>query len=180
MLGFYENFPEIPHAKAIFHSPSPTENLQQAVLRTFALLNNQEYDQNKISPESTNCKVGFEFGIAEGTSFNYLNQDEVERFRKSLSGKNLMSLDFFCIVKYYSPRTKDKQKALKFDYYLLRFVFRKPSIILTVFHERGTRRLPIKELIEFLMNQINAELARARLEPIKLRIVMCPVPVENL
>jgi len=91
-----------------------------------------------------------------------------------------MSLDFFCVVKYYSPRIKAKHKALKFDYYLFRFVFRKPSVILTVFHERGTRRLPIKELIEFLTNQINTELTRARSEPIKLRIIMCPVPIENL
>jgi len=180
LLGFYENFPEIPHAKAIFHSPASTEKLHQAILKTFVLLNSREYEQNEISSEFTNCKVGFEFGIAEGTAFNYLDQDETERFQKSLSKRKLASLDFFCVVKYYLSRAKEKRKALKFDYYLLRFVFRKPSIILTVFHERGTRRLSIEELIKFLTIQINAQLAKAKSEQIKLRMVMCPVTIEDL
>ncbi|MGQ9565414.1 MAG: hypothetical protein ACUVT5_02580 [Candidatus Bathyarchaeales archaeon] len=180
MLGFYENFPEIPHAKAIFHGPASTETLQQAILKTLVMLNGQEYEQNEVSSESATCKVGFEFGIAEGTAFNYLDGNEIERFQKNLSKKTLASLDFFCVVKYYLSRAKEKQKALKFDYYLLRFIFRKPSIILTVFHERGTRRLSIEELINFLTTKINAQLAKTKSEPVKLRTVMCPVPIEDL
>jgi len=180
LLGHYENFPTIPHAKAILLNDSPTETLQRTILKAFTQLNTQEYDQITISTVATNCKIGFEFGIAEGTSFNYLNMEEIERFKRSWVKKTPVRLDFFCTVKYYLLTNSKKRKPLKFDYYLFRFIFGKPTVVLTVFHERGTRRLSIEELIEFLMKQINNELANMKSKPIKIETVMCPVPIENL
>jgi hypothetical protein len=180
LLGTYENFPVTPHAKAILTYLSTTETLQQAILTAFSQLNNQEYSQNTIASTTINCKIGFEFGMAEGATFNYLSPEETVRFQKNLRKTALACLDFFCVVKYYLPSPEGKRRPLKFDYYLFRFVFRKPSIILTVFHERGTRHLSIPELIEFLTKQINTELEKTTSKPLKLRTIMCPVPIEKL
>jgi hypothetical protein len=180
LLGFYEDFPVFPHAKADFTCASSTKTLQEAILTTAYSLNSQEYDLNAITPTKISCKIGFEFGIAEGASFNYLDSEEVERFRKSLTGKELVfNTDFLCIVKYHV--TNDgKRQPLKFDNYLLRFIFRKPQVQLRVFHEKGTQRMSMEELIEFFTKQVNTELEKMEAKPLRLKTLMHPVPIERL
>ena len=181
MLGLYENFPAIPHAKASFTSPSPTKTLQETIACTLSHLNVQEIDLNNITHTNTaDCKIGFEFGIAEGVAFNYLNPEETERFRKDLAKKEtVLNIDFLCVVKYHLSRG-EKRQPLKFDHFLLRFIFRKPEVQLRVFHEKGTQHVSIEELIEFLTEQINNELAKMKTKPLRLGTIMHPVPIESL
>ena len=180
MLGFYEDFPAFPHAKADFTCVVSTETLQEAIVATAYRLNSQEFDLNAIMPTKISCKIGFEFGIAEGASFNYLDVEEMERFRKSLAKKEMIfCADFLCIVKYHVTNG-DKRQPLKFDNYMLRFIFRKPQVQLRVFHEKGTQRLSVEELIEFLTKQINNELEKKEAKPLRLKSLMHPVPIERL
>jgi hypothetical protein len=64
-----------------------------------------------------------------------------------LAGKKLTSvglvengrggrLDFFCSIRYYKD-TGDKRVALKFDYYMLRAIFRKGEVEVRVFMSGG-------------------------------------------
>lgn len=180
MLGFYEDFPAFPHAKADFTCAASTKLLQEAILITAFGLNKQEFDLNTIAPTKISCKIGFEFGIAERASFNYLDREEVERFRKSLTKKEaVLNTDFLCIVKYHVTNV-GKRQPLKFDNYMLRFTFRKPQMQLWVFHEKGTQRLSLEELIEFLTKQVNAELKKMEAKPLRLITLMHPVPIERL
>jgi hypothetical protein len=181
LLGFYENFPVIPHAKASFTCPSPTKTLQEAIVCTLNRLNTQEIDLGTITHTTiADCKIGFEFGIAEGTTFNYLNPEEVEHFRKNLAKKEIvLNIDFLCVVKYHLSGS-EKRQPLKFDHFLLRFIFRRPEVQLRVLHEKGTQHVSIEELIEFLTEQINTELAKMKAKPLKLGTIMHPVPLENL
>lgn len=179
MLGFYEDFPAFPHAKADFTCAASVKTLQEAILTTAYSLNKQEYDLNAIAPTEISCKIGFEFGIAERASFNYLDREEMERFRKSLTKKEtVFNADFLCIVKYHVT-DGEKRQPLKFDNYMLRFIFRKPQMQLRVFHEKGTQRLSMEELIEFLTKQVNAELKKLEAKPLRLISLMHPVPIER-
>jgi hypothetical protein len=180
LLGFYEDFPAFPHAKADFTYVASTETLQEAIVSTAYILNSQEYDLNAIVPTKISCKIGFEFGIAEGANFNYLDLEEVERFRKSLAKKeNLSYTDFLCIVKYH-VLSGGKRQPLRFDNYMLRFIFQKPLVQLRVFHEKGTQRLSMEELIEFLTKQVNAELEKMEAKSLRLKSLIHPVPIERL
>jgi hypothetical protein len=180
LLGFYEDFPVFPHAKADFLCTASTKTLQEAIVTTVHNLNSQEYDLNAIAPTKINCKISFEFGIAEGSSFNYLDLEEVKSVRKSLAKKEApMNADFLCIIKYHVTNG-DKRQPLKFDNYMLRFIFRKPQMQLRVFHEKGTQRLSLEELIEFLTRQVNNELEKMQAKPLRLKSLMHPVPIERL
>ena len=181
MLGLYENFPAIPHAKASFTCPSPTKTLQEAIVCTLNRLNTQEIGLDTITHAPPDgCKIGFEFGIAEGTTFNYLNPEETERFRKTLAKKEtVLNIDFLCVVKYHLSGS-EKRQPLKFDHFLLRFIFRRPEMQLRVLHEKGTQHVSIEELIGFLTEQINTELTKTKAKPLKLGTIMHPVPIESL
>lgn len=178
MLGFYDNFPVFPHATATFTSSASTKTLQEAIVKMAGSLNNQECAIDTMaSATMVNCKIGFEFGIAEAAAFNFLNIEEVGRFLKILARKEtVLNIDFFCVVKYYLA-DGEKRRPLKFDHYLLRFIFRKPEVQLRVFHERGMQHLSIEELVEFLTKQINVELAKMKVKPLRLRTILHPVPI---
>jgi hypothetical protein len=183
LLGFYQNFPVIPHAKATFTCAAPTRALQEAIIKTANHLNSEEiYLDKTMSAPIPNCRIGFEFGIAEGATFNYLNPEEVERFLKSLGEKEtVLNIDFLCVVKYYlAAGGNQKRRPLKFDHYLLRFLFRKPEAQLRIFHERGTQHMSIEELIEFLTKRISTELEKTKAKPLRLTKIMHPVPIEDL
>ena len=157
-----------------------TRILQEAIVATAYILNSLEYDLNAIVPTKISCKIGFEFGIAEDSIFDYLDLEEIERFRKSLSKKEIISYtDFLCIVKYHMT-SGGRRQPLKFDNYMLRFIVQKPNVQLRVFHEKGTQRLSIEELIEFLTKQVNAELKKIDAKPLRLKSLMHPVPIERL
>jgi len=181
LLGRYENFPVFPHAKATFTCAAPTKTLQEAIVKVANNLNGQEYNLDAIaSAATTDCIVGFEFGIAEAADFNYLNLEERDRFLKSLAKKGtVLNTDFLCIVEYHLAGG-EKRRPLKFDHYLLRFIFRRPDTQLRVFHERGIQHLSIEELVEFLVEQINIELAKMKAKPLQLGTIIHPVPIENL
>ena len=181
MLGFYQDFPKIPHAKATFASATPVKTLQKAIAKVAANLNTQEFVLDTIAHATIgNCSIGFELGIAEATIFNYLTSEEVNRFLKSLTRKeNVLNVDLLCVVKYHLA-TGQKRRPLKFDYYLLRFIFRKPEAQLRIFHERGAQHLSVEELVEFFTKQINIELEKMKAKPLRLKAIMHPVPIGNL
>jgi len=181
LLGFYRGFPEIPHAKATFTSATPAKTLQKAIAKVAGDMNTQEFVLDTIAHEtSDNCNVGFELGIAESTTFNYLTSEEVNRFITSLTQKkSVLNIDLLCIVKYHLA-SREKRRPLKFDYYLLRFIFRRPQAQLRVFHERGAQHLSIEELVEFLTKQINIELEKMKAKPLRLETIRHPVPIGNL
>jgi hypothetical protein len=180
LFGVYEDFPIFPHAKADFTCTASTKTLQKAIMTTAYNLNSQGYDLSAIAPTKISCRIGFEFGIAEEANFNYLDSEEMERFKKNLTRKEMIfCIDFLCIVKYHVANSL-KRQPLKFDNYMLRFIFRKPLVQLRVFHEKGTQRLSMEELIEFLMKQVNVKLEKMGTKTLRLKSLMHPVPIERL
>ena len=174
MLGRYENFPEVVHSVARFTHQSTERKLQQAILCALHRLNQEKHDLNTISAFSTpECEVSFEFGVAEGITFNYLDKEELERFQKGIKKEAPPTLDFFCVVRYHTLK-EGRRVPLKFDYHLLRFTFYKNGVELRIAHERGTRRLCLEDLVNFIVKHVEEELSKTRLKPLKLEHLRTP------
>ncbi len=170
LLGHYENFPEVIHGSAHFTCRPSTKKVQQAILCTLYRLNEQVFtlkDMTTFSPSE--CEVGFEFGIADGIEFNYLDEEELNRLRENIVKKALRALDFFCVLRYHTNK-EGKRVPLKFDYHMLRFIFHdKNHLELQMSHQRGVQRISLENLITFITKRINAELSRNRLKPLELK-----------
>ena len=161
MFGKYTNFPSKAHIEAIFSTRGPIKELQKLILRVLCRLNREKPSPTSLnSPALHNCIVSFEFGLADGFDFNYLDDKELKHALEKLRVNSLSVLDFFCVIHYHKIKG-EKRVPLRFDYCMLRFKFSKKSLILRVFHERGTRRLSLEDLVHFISEQINLE-ARKR------------------
>ncbi|MGD9131119.1 MAG: hypothetical protein PVH73_06050 [Candidatus Bathyarchaeota archaeon] len=167
MLGRYENFPENVHGITLFEYHDSAKEVQKAILCTFHRLNQETFDLGAVTPYlKQNCEVRFEFGVADGAGFNFLDQKELEQCLKSVDETELETLDFFFAVCYHSVRDGGKRVPLKFDYCVLRFSFQEGSLELRIRHEKGTQRVPLDDLTEFLVKQINVELPQRQLMPL--------------
>lgn len=169
MLGHYENFPETIHGVARFAHRLSARKFQQVILQTFHRLNQEPYPLNVITPFfSLKCDVSFEFGVADGIEFNYLDKEEMDKFQKRIVKRALPLLDFLCVVRYHVVK-EGKLVPLKFDYHLLRLTFHRNNVQLEIFHERGIQRVSLEDLITFIAKQIKNELFQRRLKPLTLK-----------
>jgi hypothetical protein len=167
LLGRYENFPENVHGVTLFEYQDSAKQLQKAILCTFHRLNQETFDLGAVTPYlRQRCEVGFEFGVAEGVGFNFLDHKELDRCLKSFDETEAETLDFFFAVCYHRVGDGGKRVPLRFDYYVLRFLFQEGGLELRIRHERGMQRVPLDDLTDFLVKQINVELSRRQLTPL--------------
>src|SRR4030065_2889216 len=111
--------------------------------------------------------VILEVGIAEGRSFNYMDYEETKRVLNILKKKSFRVMDFFVAVRYYKGNDSRKQ-PLRFDYYMVRFVFGENNAVeLQVIHERGPRHTSPKDVGTFLVSRVNEASARKILKQIE-------------
>jgi len=146
--------------------------IQETIIETFFRINQME-NMAELAPPylSPDVEVSLEFGIAENLTFNYIDEETLVSFLKRVSRKKPSILDFLCVVRYYKVGKKPgegKRRPLRFDYFLLRFLFNKEKGEILVFHEKGIRRISIEDLLDFIVNKINEELSEKRLAPITL------------
>jgi hypothetical protein len=158
-LGQYENFPETVHAADQFaHENTAVTALQRIIIEALHRINKEALSLTDVTLfPSQECRVSFEIGVAEGVTFSYVDSREAENLEKIISERELPLLDFLCVVRYHVVK-QGKLAALKFDYYLVRFKFQGETLELNVFHERGPRRVSPKELLDFLVKNVNQQL----------------------
>lgn len=169
MLGRYENFPGKVHALALFDYQNSAKEVQQAILCALHHLNHERYDLDAVTPYlKQKCEVSFEFGVAEGFEFNFLDQKELDQCLRGVAENELQTLDFFFAVRYHIIREDSKRVPLRFDYHVLRFIFQESGLELRIRHERGTQRVTLDDLTAFIAKRINAELSRIQLTPLIL------------
>jgi len=160
LFGIYENFPDTYHGVAVFSHEGSTRKLQRIIIYSLYRLNNGKGVFPDVVP--SNVEVTLEFGIADSITFNYLDREMLKHYRESFSNQTFPTLDFICIARYHVVEG-EKRNPLKFDYYMLRFLFGESDVGLQVFHEKGTRRLSIEDLITCIVENINRGLARRNL-----------------
>ncbi len=168
-LGIYEGFPNVYHGIARFEFNTFLDELQIAILNSIYKLNGKQVNSNLATlVGSDNVEIIFEAGVADGLTFNYIDNEELKILIEEVNKEPFNTLDLFCIIRYYALK-EGKRRALRFDYYFLRFLFGSREFEIQVFHEKGLQRISVKELIKFLIKKINLELAKSKKGFIKIR-----------
>lgn len=169
MLGLYENFPKQIHRKTLFATSLSNRTLQQALTQILRKLNNESFSLEEVCDVSmSHCTTIFEFGIAEDLVFNYLDRQEEKRLLKLIRKRPFSVIDFFCAIRYYRMQN-NKKKPLKFDYYMLRSLFKnKISMEMRIFHERGPRHVSPEDLVRFVARKVNENFSRKKLKLISV------------
>jgi hypothetical protein len=166
LIGLYENFPDVRHGIARFSCAVPIQDLQKILLQFLQRLNEKKESINLAEFARHRIRVELDVGVADGLAFDYFNEESLERCLNVISKTALPVLDLLFVVRYYvSDGTK--QKPLKFDYYIVRFLFGENEIEVLVHHERGPRHLAVEELIKFNYNRINRSLKASKMTPLK-------------
>ena len=173
MVGVYEDFPETYHSVARFSHRMPTGELQRVLIQSLYLLNQSGRGVDLLEFAQDKILVSLELGIAEGLTFNYIDRETLVDYQKRLRDQWLPTLDFLCVVRYYVVE-RTKQVPLRFDYYMLRFLFSDVEMEMRVFHEKGTRRLSTEDLVNLLIARINQGVAKKKLGPLKLIYMHAP------
>ena len=153
-LGFYENFPPNIHMVESFNSTISSKQLQQRLIQVLYEINRKEFSfEEAANPTIPECKLIFEFGLADAESFNYIDEEEVKKVRNPLGKEHLRTMDFFCAIRYYKG---EKKRALKFDYYLLRTIYQQRIFWKFKFStKKGPRYISPEDLTLFIFNKTN-------------------------
>jgi len=168
MLGLYEDFPENIHRIDNFTSTLSNQKFQQKLVQTLHDVNRKPFGLEEIShPSLHECTVIFEVGIAEIKSFNFIDDEEAKRVLNAIRKQAFQVLDFFIAVRYYKS-TAPKKTPLRFDYYMVRFVFRaNNSVELQVFHEKGPRYISPEDIVNFVGKEVNGGSTRKILKKVE-------------
>jgi hypothetical protein len=156
MIAFYENFPEQQiHENESFTYTLPRGRLQEKLIKVLASINRKTFTFEDFgNPTIPGCTVILEVGIADSNSFTFIDDNEAKRVLVALKTEPFKVMDFFCAIRYYKDYALHR-KPLKFDYYLTRLAFEKRLLEVYVFHERGPRYVAPKDLVAFLLKNIN-------------------------
>lgn len=160
-LGVYTGFPEKTHYNALSKLNAPEGSLKRATLNVLYRLNGRRVEGGLPGIVEPGIGVILEFGVADGLSFHYLDAETLRAISDAVGREGTSTLDFLCIARYYVSRG-GRRRALRFDYYLLRFIFSDGNIEVQVFHERGLQRTSAEDLVNFLIENINLELLRVK------------------
>lgn len=157
MIGEYDQFPSIQHGLARFSYNTSTENLQKALVRFMYLSNQEPMELKTLNFSRYKIKVETEIGIADGLTFTYVDLDVRDYYLSRIRESILEILDFLTVVRYYRI-SKSCRRSLRFDYFLLRFTFKFETTNLRIYHDRGPRRLSVRQLVEWMVLKVNKEL----------------------
>lgn len=160
-LGVYSGFPERCHSSFSLGVDVPLLDVQRALVNLLYRLNGLSVKNYWSKSVGANIDVIFEFGVAEGLTFHYIDSDTLNLLSKAIDEGEIHIMDFICIIRYYMGGAKrdGRRRALRFDYYLLRFIFSNKHLKIRVFHERGPQRISAREIIEFLAENMSLDLA---------------------
>jgi hypothetical protein len=160
MLGYFEGFPENPQKIAFFSFSVSSKKLQETLMQILYEMNGKKFPLQKVSdPSIPQCTVIFEFGVAETNTFNYLDKEEKKKLLKALKKNPFRIMDFYCAARYYKKKS-GKTVPLKFDYYMIRFLFENKLLETQIFHERGPKHIAPDDILNFVINKANRRLSR--------------------
>jgi hypothetical protein len=164
VLGFYENFPASIQMAETFNTALSSKQLQQKLIKVLCEANKKEFSFEEVAnPTFPDSQVIFEFGLADNSGFNFIDEKEMEKAFSLIADEHLHTIDFFCAIRYYKGK-QEKKTALKFDYYLLRTTYGKESFEIQVHQERGPRYLSPEDLTLFIFNKVNEGSSRKALK----------------
>ncbi len=171
-LGIFANFSPIVHGIAKTSFTCHTHDAQQVLLNLFEELNGHQEARTLSIGAGIGEVAGtmrFEVGLAEGSSFVYFDDETSAKLASFLElQKRTRPLDFLLIATYHYTK-KEKEIPLKFDYHHLRFLFGQNEMNLVLHHVRGTRRLPLDELLRMLFERFERKVKEKHLGTFMVR-----------
>lgn len=173
-LGVYLDFPSAYNASMLLEIDAPVNETQRSLLSFLHNINGRSVGGWLLNHVGQNISVIFEFGVAEGLVFNYLNDEILNLLLSEINRGILHVLDFFCVVRYYALKNNGSRKALRFDYYFLRFIFSEGELEVKVLHERGLGRISAEELLKFIFEGLSSEMARKGFSMLKIKHLWTP------
>jgi hypothetical protein len=151
VLGRYDNFPSNIHFIESFNVNNPVRQLQKNLMNFFAMANKQTYSFEEVAnPTIPNTIINFEFGLAEGKSFCFIEQQELCQALELIQKENYHILDFYCAIQYHKGPEKT---PLKFDYYIIRTLFEKGKLEVQIHHEKGPRYLSPEDIANLILQK---------------------------
>lgn len=170
-LGEFTNFPSLTHGLASISHGNNMGKIQRIIIQALYNLNGHK-DSYPVSVAghagAYEGELAFEVGVANGLFFDYLSEEILKELYSPLeSGKEYSILDFLVIVTYHYSREK-KRIPLIFDHHILRFSFNDGEVEVTLFHSKGTRRMPLDEFLNVIISRIKFEAKSAGLRPINV------------
>jgi len=165
MLGVYTNFPENIHKAETFSTSILGKKLQQTLVEALYRLNSETPSLEEVAePSIPGCKVIFEVGVAEDNDFNYLDEEERKRLLEASKKKPFQVMDFLCVIRYRMVQ-KERKTRMRFDYYMMRFMFGESLVEVQVSHEKGNRHTSPDDLINLVVNRVNDAFSKKVLNP---------------
>ena len=167
----YENFPaEGIHHKETFISNLSNAKLQQKMIQALFEINFKTFTFEQVcNPTVPNSTVILEVGIADSNIFTYIDELEAKKIQSNVKKQPSEMMDFFLAVRSYKDHG-GKKKPLKFDYYMMRFIFFEGSTVeAQVFHERGPRYIQPEDLLLFIVKGICKQSPRRILRNVRLK-----------
>ena len=144
-----------------------TRVFQRLLVKAFHRLNGYIFT---LEIEDAYCRI--EAGIAEGGSFISIGQEEVARFEQQARFKILPYMDFLVHAAYWRVLDDGKARPLWGDLQRVRVVFvEEGSAELQICHLKGTRRIPLNDLIMLILQHLEKEVDKAKLAPIEVKEV---------
>ena len=166
MLGVFDGFPKSVHKIAFFTCSIANKRLQLLVTTALHKLNKNESNPHAMmDKETSQFTTIYEVGIADGSDFNYLDDEETKRLTKTINKKPFQMMDFLLLLRHYRI-DRDRKVPLKFDYYMLRLTFDQGSVEIKVFHEKGPMRFPPQEIIDIIVDETNHTFSKRILAPL--------------
>lgn len=159
-IGVYAVFPEKCHYACRIELMAPIISAKKALLSTLFRLNGHIVEDETLKfLAGPDIEVILEFGVANEFSFEYLDSKILDSLIRAVDEEIIHKIDFLCVARYYR-RGAEKRTALRFDFYLLRFSFDNEGWLgVQALHERGLQRIPVEELVDFLIKEMRSELS---------------------
>jgi hypothetical protein len=175
-LGEFANFPTTVHGIGRIAFTCRVSEIKQAIVETMQELDGRE----QFVPLSVSGlqgeldgKMGFEVGAANGMVFERLNDAMALNLIEYVSkNDSLRVLDFMLIATYHYHREK-RQLPVRFDHHHIRFSFlpREKVGQVLIHHIRGTRRLPLDELLQTIFDGLQDIAERDHLGAVRSQVV---------
>lgn len=173
-LGVYLDFPSTYNISMLLELDAPVDEAQRALLNFLHNINGRNIGGWLLNHVGQNISVIFEFGVAEELTFNYIDDEVLNLLLSEIDKKAFHILDFFCVIRYYAPKNNGSRKALRFDYYFLRFIFSEGELEVKISHERGLGRISAEELLKFILEGLSLEMAERGFNMLKIKRLRLP------
>ncbi|MFH1328046.1 MAG: hypothetical protein ABIH76_04245 [Candidatus Bathyarchaeota archaeon] len=140
------------------------------IIEALKKLNKTEEEANgSLLERSDSMNCNYEVGVADGIYFNFLDDEEVAKFRKQITTKPFKIVDFILRTVYHYIKPDGKRASLRSDFQFLRFIFDSDdSFQIFVHHFRGARWMPLNELIQKITTKISFETEKRKLGPVNI------------